>query len=59
MMLNFEIVAASNGEEAVNRYMYSPKEIKLILMDIQMPLMNGYDAARKIRGYEEENKIEP
>jgi CheY-like chemotaxis protein len=37
--------------------MQSPKEIKLILMDIQMPVMNGYESAIRIREYEQENKI--
>ena len=38
----FEVVAASNGEEAVN---LARKEIPdLILMDVRMPRMTGYEA---------------
>lgn len=59
LLLNFDIISAVNGEEGLNRFMQSPKEIKLILMDIQMPVMNGYESAIRIREYEQENKIEP
>lgn len=42
-----EVVAASNGEEAVQ---LAPKENPdLILMDVRMPRMTGYDACRAIK----------
>jgi CheY-like chemotaxis protein len=41
---------AENGREAVERFEAShPGYYDVILMDIQMPLMNGHDAARAIR----------
>jgi len=41
---------AENGQEAVDKFNASqPGQYDLIFMDIQMPVMNGYDAARAIR----------
>lgn len=49
-----------NGKEALERFENSEvDEYTLILMDIQMPLMNGYDATRAIRksNHERANSI--
>ena len=45
---NITIILAENGWEAVNLVQLHP-EINLVLMDIKMPLMNGYDAAKLIK----------
>jgi len=43
----YEVVTASNGEDAV---ILAPKEVPdLILMDVRMPRMTGYDACRLIK----------
>lgn len=43
----YEVVAASNGEEAVE---FARKENPdMILMDVRMPRMTGYDACRVIK----------
>ena len=45
----FEVLTASDGSEAVEIYKNKSTEIDLILMDIHMPVMNGYEASSKIK----------
>ena len=46
---NVSIDYAENGEIAVSMFSKNPDRYSLILMDINMPEMNGYDATRAIR----------
>ena len=49
-MLGVETRRAANGREAVEAFLASqPGEYDMIFLDIQMPVMNGYEAARAIR----------
>jgi CheY-like chemotaxis protein len=52
---NYDI--ASNGIEAIEAVQSQSYDI--VLMDLQMPIMNGFEATSKIRNWEAENRHTP
>ncbi len=44
----FEVLEAGDGEEAVDRF-FQEKEIALIILDVMMPKMDGWEVCRTIR----------
>lgn len=47
---NYEVLEAENGETAVDTF-FSVKDISLIILDVMMPKMDGWQVCREIRQY--------
>lgn len=52
---NFEVVEAKNGLEAIEEY--KKRKPMLVTMDINMPLLDGFGAIKKILEYDKDAKI--
>ncbi len=50
-----EVITASNGLEAITEYKESKPAI--VFMDIKMPVLNGYEAFKKIKELDKDAKI--
>ena len=51
-----EITTAKNGKEAVDRFLEGSFDV--ILMDLEMPVISGIEAARQIRAKEKASSID-
>ena len=47
---NFQVLEAGNGEEAMDIF-YEEKDIALIILDVMMPKMDGWETCKTIRRY--------
>lgn len=47
---NYEVLEAENGEQAVDMF-FETKDIALIILDVMMPKMDGWQVCREIRQY--------
>ena len=45
---NYEVLEAADGEEALDIF-YKDKAIALLILDVMMPKMNGWEVCREIR----------
>lgn len=54
-----QVHIANNGKEAVEYFVANQGQIDLILMDVQMPIMGGFEATQTIRQYETKNNWAP
>ena len=52
---NYEILHAYNGKEGYRLYQENKTSIKLVISDVQMPLMDGLELLKAIRNDESEN----
>ena len=43
------VFVAGNGQEAVDHLLAAPDSVDVVLMDMQMPVLDGHDATRRIR----------
>ncbi|MEL0635677.1 diguanylate cyclase [Marinomonas sp. TI.3.20] len=56
--LKHNVIEAANGEQAITRYIEGADELDLILMDVQMPKMGGFEAVSEIRRIQESRNLE-
>ena len=47
---NFEVLEAENGADAIDVF-FSEKDIALVILDVMMPKMDGWQVCREIRQY--------
>lgn len=45
---NYEVIEAGDGEEAIDKF-YADKDISLVILDVMMPKMDGWETCRQIR----------
>ena len=45
---DFDVIEAEDGEDALNKF-YAQKDIALIILDVMMPKINGWEVCREIR----------
>ena len=47
--LNFDVIIANDGQQALELFLTYQNELSLVILDISMPGMNGYECLEQIR----------
>ncbi|MCX5903055.1 MAG: PAS domain S-box protein [Proteobacteria bacterium] len=55
--LGYNIISASDGKEAVKLFAQNKSDIDLVILDLMMPSMNGYEAFKEIKAIDPATKI--
>ncbi|ARN74232.1 hybrid sensor histidine kinase/response regulator [Oceanicoccus sagamiensis] len=55
--MGHQVTIVNNGEEAVHSITDNNKPYDLVLMDCEMPVMDGYEACEKIRQFEQDSQL--
>lgn len=45
----YDVICAADGPEALNKFFQNQKEVDLILLDVMLPVMDGYEVLQEIR----------
>ncbi|HAL32540.1 MAG TPA: DNA-binding response regulator, partial [Lachnospiraceae bacterium] len=48
---DYEVIEAENGQKAVDIFFDGGEDISLVILDVMMPVMDGYEALKEIRQY--------
>lgn len=55
--IGFEVVEASNGQEGLSQVEAAEGELDLVLVDWNMPVMNGYEFVKAVRAEQKYNDL--
>jgi len=58
-LCGFQVQIVTNGKQALDKYASQSANFDSILMDIQMPVMDGYESTKQIRAHEKEHSLKP